>query len=422
MHHGEVLGGAPTSLLNTILGLKELGEVEIKVLCVNDEMKRFFQEKADVEVGDISYPCKAIGKALIGWTNFYSRNTWLDIFKELIRIRSIINIQAEQLKQENPDIIHLNSAILFVTALAARKLHVPVIWHVREILHGGRFNVRKMFAGWFIRKFADKVIAISPADAKSLGKDAYHNVEVVYNFVDFSKFDSSLYDQREQKAKFGVRHDEKLVVSLGGFSWRKGTLELLEAMKHVNGKVKLIINRPDTNIGKKEFSKIGKKGLSKFKNMKLAVEDVLSHIGLKRFRRSEYMYRISKALGDLKNNNVMFTGPLDEVVPLLAACDLLAAPHTIAHFSRPVFEAWTMKKPVIAFDMPGISENIDDDNDGIVVKTDSSKALGKAINSIINNETQLKKMGEEGYSRADTYFRLERNVAKIWSIYQELVR
>ena len=81
-----------------------------------------------------------------------------------------------------------------------------------------------------------------------------------------------------------------------------------------------------------------------------------------------------------------------------------------------------MKKPVIAFDMLGIAENIDDGIDGIVVKEKSPKALGQAVNSIINDEIRLKKMGAEGYKKADKYFRLDRNVAKIWSIYQELIQ
>ncbi len=411
VHHGEVMGGAPVSLLNMILGLKKTPDINMKVLCVNDTMKNFFQEKGNIKVGDIHYPCKILGKVLIGWGNLFNWQTFLMALMEIARIRSSINIQYEQLKKENPDIIHLNSSILFTTAIAARKLHIPVVWHIREILQGSRINFRKMFAGWLIKRFADKVIAISPSEANSLGKDTYHNIEVVYNFVDFSKFDSSLYGPLKEKSKFNIKTNERLIISLGGLSWRKGTLELIEAMEFTQSNVRLII--AGSGIPRPY-------PLSLVKKLKIYMEDLLVKSGLKIFRRCEYNYRVLKALNKLKKNKVVFTGPLDNIRHLIAACDLLASPHTFPHFSRPIFEAWAMKKPVIAFNMPGISENIDNGIDGVLVKNTTGEALGEAINVIINNSMLLKKMGKDGYKKSYKRFRSEVNILKVLNIYKEL--
>ncbi len=413
VHHGEVIGGAPVSLLNTILALKEHADVEIKVLCVNESMKSFFQEKGEIDVGDIHFPCKMIGKVLIGWASLFERQNLRITFEEIFRIRTSIRKQCEQLKQEQPDIIHLNSAILFTTAIAAKRLHIPIVWHVREVLHGSSWNLRKFFAGWCIKTFADKVVAISPGEAGSLGKDTKHNIEVVYNFVDFSKFAPSLYNKVEEQKQFDVKSGEKLIAFLGGISWRKGSLELLEAMSYVHHNVKLVI------AGSERVSR-KRKGRSRIKRIKLFTEDILVRVGLKRFRRWDYHVRVANALRQLEHDRIVFTGPLHDVRPLLAVCDLLASPHTFSHSSRPIFEAWAMKKPVIAFDIPGISEYINNGIDGILVKKMTAKALAEAINAVIDNEVLLRSLGEQGYKKSYTYFRKEANIPKIWEIYQEL--
>ena len=411
VHHGEVIGGAPVSLLNMILELKKNPDISMKVLCVKETMKDFFQEKANIDVGDIHYPCNILGKVIIGWGNLFNRQTFLMALMEITRIRSSIKIQCKQLKKENPDIIHLNSSILFTTAIAARRLHIPIVWHVREILQGGRFNFRRIFAGWLIKRFADKVIAISPSEANSLGKDTYHNIEVVYNFVDFSKFDSSLYDPLKEKSKLGIKADERLIIGLGGVSWRKGTLELIEAMEFTQINVRLIIAGSDMPRAYP---------ISIVRELRVFMEDLLVKSGLKKFRRCEYNYRVLNALNKLKKNKVVFTGPLDDVRYLIATCDLLTSTHTFPHSSRPIFEAWAMKKPVIAFKMPGIIENIDNGIDGVLVKNTTGEALGEAINVIINNSMLLKKMGKDGYKKSYKRFRSEVNILKVLNIYKEL--
>lgn len=412
IHHGEVLGGAPVSLLNTILALKESGEVEIKVLCVNDAMKHFFREHGQVEVGDLDPPCKILGKVLIGWASLFERQNLRLLFKELRQLPASIRIQREQLSLENPELIHLNSAILFTTAWAAKALHIPLVWHIREIVQGGGFNLRKRLAGWFIRRYAERVIAISPGEAHSLGQDRENKVKVVYNFVDFVQFDRSQYDTAAERKRLAIKEHEKVIVFLGGISWRKGSLEMLEAMQTVASHVKLVI------AGSAEIPR--KTRLSRKARILLILEDLFSTLGNCRFRRVAYPYRVFQAFRQLEPERIIFTGELKNVLPLLAAADLVASPHTFPHSSRPIFEAWAMQKPVMAFDIPGISEYIEHERDGILVTEKTGSALAEAINRVIDNETLLQRMGENGYKKAYTYFRKDVNIAEIRKIYQEL--
>lgn len=411
IHHGNVIGGSQVSLLNTILGLKQIDDIDFKVLCFNEKMKSFFKEKADVETGDIFNPCLILGRALIGWNNIFDKQTFKMILEEIKLFPTSIKIQTEQLRKEKPDIIHLNSSILFTTALAAKRLNIPIVWHVREVLYGSSYNIRKIFAGWLIRKFADKVIAISPSEAKSLGKDETQKVDVVFNFVDFTKFDYQKYNNLKEKEKLKIKPDEKLIISLGGLSWRKGTLELLKAMKYTGKNIKLII----------AGDYLTKNTISKKRLLNVCIENILVKLRVKKTYTKEYLYRVEKAFEALPSGKAHFIGPLTDVIPLIAACDLLASPHTFPHFSRPIFEAGAMKKPVIAFDIEGISENIDHDIDGILVKKISEKALAEGINNYISQSDKLREMGEKGFEKAYKLFRRDLNVIKIFTTYQNLL-
>ena len=127
------------------------------------------------------------------------------------------------------------------------------------------------------------------------------------------------------------------------------------------------------------------------------------------------------AIERIDQKKIIFLGSLKDVVPLLSACDVLVFAGTTPHFPRPIYEAWAMKKPVIAFDMDGITQNIDDGVDGIIVRKNNGKSLGEAVSLLLNSEDQMRKMGENGYEKAQQRFRSDRNVPKIMGIYKQIL-
>lgn len=411
IHHGQVLGGAPKSLLNTILGLKKISDCDIKVLCAHKEMKPFFKENAGVEVGDIYDPCLVLGRVLIGYSSIFNLATLKRLLSEIANLRKSIDTQSRQLKEEAPDIIHLNSSILFTTAIAIKKNNIPIVWHIREMFPGTRMNIRNILVGKFIRNTADKVIAIGISEAKNLGGG--DKVEVINNSIDFSKFNNQLYNREEERRKYGIERNQKLIVFLGGVQPRKGGLELIEAMLHTSDFTKLIIAGSD---------KVESGNISYFEQVGLWIENLLFKAGACKYLKYKYNYRISKALSKLKSDKVVFIGLINDVVPLLSACDLLVIPFIFPHSARPLFEAWAMKKPVVAFDVKGVRENIDDGKDGLLVKKKTGKELARAINLLLENDNLIKKMGDEGYKKAYERFRQEANSKKILDIYEQILK
>ncbi len=390
IHHGKVLGGAPVSLLNTIKGLEKLGCKNMKILFAHKDMKPFFKQNCQAGSGDLYNPCLYLGRVLIGWAKLTPKKIFL-LIRETILLPFSVYRQYRIFKKEDPAIIHLNSSILFSSAIAAKISGCIVVWHIREILLEKRFAFRKKFAGWLIRKLADKVIAISYAEAKSVGSREGDNVEVVFNFLDFTKFDYKKFNQEEEKRKLGFKDEDKIVLCLSNLSPRKGTLEIIQSLNYLKENIYILL----VGISREDLKKKSSPG--------------------------SYSHQVFKSLCETEEKKVIFYGFQEEIIKYIAACDLLIAPWTSPHFARPVFEAWAMKKGVIAFDIPGISENIDNGKNGVLVKDRSGKSLAEAINNIIFSSDKLNKMGEEGYKKADKFFRQEVNVKKIYNLYKDLL-
>lgn len=419
VHHGSfIAGGASISLINTVKGLLAHGGVTIKVLTPYQCIVDYFRETLKVEADIIPDLNKIIGKTLIGFSRITNIRTLVAVARETVSLPKTVLAQYRKIKLESPDIVHLNSSILYDVAIAARLAGVKVVWHVREIISGGKYNLRKVLAGYLIREMADKVIAISPFNAEQLGRDPDRKVRVIYNFVDFSVFDPARYDQAAEKERLGVLGNVKLIVSLGGVSFRKGTLELIEAMRYAGGGVQLLfagipLERRSAEPGVR----------ARIRSALLKVENIAIDIGLIN-RGNSYFYmdrvRIAMEKNDIRDKNIRFIGEIPNVAPLLAACDLLVFAGTTPQFPRPIYEAWAMKRPVVAFDIDGVRQNLEHQVDGILVKERTAEALGSALNAVLASPDRMREMADKGYIKSERRFRLERNVSQIMETYREV--
>ena len=102
--------------------------------------------------------------------------------------------------------------------------------------------------------------------------------------------------------------------------------------------------------------------------------------------------------------DVVFTGYLDDwtVRCLLKAADVLVVPSIYEPFGIVALEAMAAMAPVVASDVGGISEIIDND-EGVKVPPDNSEALANGIIKVLHtDETDVKEMVERGYRKASS--------------------
>lgn len=103
---------------------------------------------------------------------------------------------------------------------------------------------------------------------------------------------------------------------------------------------------------------------------------------------------------------VQFLGwiPDSEYVRLLNASDVVVIPSRNEPFGLVLLEAWSAEKCVVATDVGGLSENIDNFRDAIkVYPTPDSVAWG--INFLFNDRTNISSIGKEGRKKVERLFK-----------------
>lgn len=410
VHHGSEIGGAPVSLAALIKRLQTDPTVAMTIYCVYPGIQAFFKAETNARVEAINNPGLILGRVLIGYASLSNPMTAMQTVKDLLLLPSRIYQQYKVFTELHDTIVHLNSSILFGSAIAAKLAGRKLVWHIREMPTGGKYAVRRWLVGWFIRRVADEVIAISPAEKWLIGGQNDPKVKVVYNFLKDAQRAPSQDDQVIPRARETFE-----VLSLGGISPRKGTAELLEAMSHIRCQAHLTIAGSGT-IAPLPSSKLPMALL----RTSLFVEDRLINWKLKTHRTWHYSERCALLFRAAPADRVRFVGKLNDVHGVLTTCDALIFAGTTPHFPRPIYEAWLHHKPVLAFDMPGVSENIDEGKDGKLVSPCTGLALAKAIDWLADNPSSAQQFGQEGYKKAQTRFSETQNVSAIKMVYDRL--
>ena len=399
MHHGSGIGGAPLSLLYLIEKLDK-EKYDPLVLCVSNgpHVDLFRQNGIPV----------IIDKSLEIFD--HSEVGWRELSKFYVTIWETINLIPTYFKAKkifktiHPDIIHLNTSCLFMFAKAAKalKADIKVVSHIREPIAEGYFGIRKKFVQKMNHKYVDAFIPIDNYSASTLiQNDAY--IKVVYNFVDFTKFDINLKSNilRDQ---YNLSNEDKLVILLGGVTQIKGTREFIKAAKNI------LKNKRDYY-----FFIIGR--YPEEKKIK-SIKDVMKFPIRKIAGLDKYWKEVLKETDNMTHTNIIFTGVRMDIPECIASSDLLVFPSTVPHFGRPLIEASAMGKPVVGSNLGGPNELIEDGETGLLVPTKNPKALADAIQKICENPELAGKMGAMGYKLAKERFDAEKNAKATFEVYE----
>lgn len=113
-----------------------------------------------------------------------------------------------------------------------------------------------------------------------------------------------------------------------------------------------------------------------------------------------------KELEDLcKRNNitpyVLFTGNIDllTLIKWYSVADLFVLPSLSEGRPTVIYEAMSCEVPIIATDVGGVSEQIKNDYNGLVIESKNSKLLADKINYLLENDDLRKYMGKNGRKR-----------------------
>ena len=112
----------------------------------------------------------------------------------------------------------------------------------------------------------------------------------------------------------------------------------------------------------------------------------------------------------ISNIDILESVPRSEMPALMAQCDALLVhlrPHPVFDMVIPskLFDAAAMGKPVLA-GLSGVAADLVQDNDfGVVFQQDNALALVDACNSILSDESRMRRLGQNGREFAQKYSR-----------------
>lgn len=286
-------------------------------------------------------------------------------------ILSIIEIR-NTIKQY--DIVYCNSKkAVFVGILASLFTHQKFIVHVRDIMNASSIStIQKIVYKLLINLKKPIIIANSNATKSALIQIGIRpEITVIYNGI------TPPIIKNKQNRKF-------IVAMFSRISPWKGQKYFIEAIKMLNH-------------DKIEFWIVG---------------DAL-------FGEDVYKNEIVNLVNDYKlSNRIKFIGYVNNPLDYMQDIDVLILPSVSPEpFGRVVIEAMFLKKVVIATNMGGVTEIIENEKSGFLVDPKNLvNELVKDILKVFNDRRLYHTIAENGYIRAIDNFTEERMIKQIKQI------
>lgn len=121
-------------------------------------------------------------------------------------------------------------------------------------------------------------------------------------------------------------------------------------------------------------------------------------------------------------NRVQFTGYLPEPAEALAKAQIFVLSSRSEAFPRSILEAMRAGLPVVASDVGGVREAVQDGTTGLLVPARDSGALARALERLIKNADDRQQLGAAGHQTFVERFSFERTLEATENLYVTLLK
>jgi glycosyltransferase involved in cell wall biosynthesis len=289
------------------------------------------------------------------------------------------------------DIIHYHDDVDFTFAKFTRKVNRPKIFHFHTLF---MYDFEKLlkknsksFKNYIINLFNsflsifDRIIVNSEfSKSLMLKTDSMQyppdKIAVVHNGVNTSVF-------RPRK----IQRSKNTILFVGRFEERKGIEMLLQSLKHIPQKARLVI------IGPKSHDDYEKKIISMIKQ-----------------ENSNGMHE------------VQYAGPKSpqELPGHYSAATVFVCPSLFEPFGITNIEAMACGTPVVASNRGGIPEIVENNRNGLLVEP-TPQELAKAVSKILGSKQLSAKLSAAGMRTVNAKFSIKEVANKLLAIYTETI-
>jgi len=300
------------------------------------------------------------------------------------------NFYAKQIalyaREHSIDMVHNNTAAVLEGIYLKRKLKLPLIWHVHEIIV--KPKAISDFINMLMGRYADKIVTVSQAVANHIKQSPFikdSQVEVIYNGVDNTVYYPM--DASSIREKFDIAQDALVIGMIGRVNAIKGQNDFIEAVEPLLEKNEQAVAFLAGGVFPGEEWRLEE--LDK----RIASSSVVSQI-----HRIDYYDKTS----ELYNMFDIF------VLPSIKPDSLPTV----------VLEAMACSKPVVGYNNGGIAEMVVDDKSGCLVKPNRPQELSNAISLLLDSSEKREKFGRVGYQRQKELFSLESYIKNFSELYK----
>lgn len=385
-HPTGAFGGASKSLLELLRSFPE-GSVQATIICPSGAAADRFRT-AGMKV----ITCAGLSS----WDNtrysHYRGLRWLVLLREIRLLAPSLKILSHTLRQNEFDIIHVNEiTILPIVAMATRHIKTPLIVHVRSLQNQNSSGlIYRALYRILLRTAA--IVAIDQTVARTLPLAL--PVNIIHNGI--------------RPAEGVIMHAEQgrpfRVALVGVLLHCKGVLEFVQAAR--------ICRDRGLNV---EFLLAGENprhlsGIRKwlFKRLNFA-HDVKAEV--------ETYIDVHK-LGSV----VKMLGFVGDVQNLYRRIDLLCFPSHLDAAGRPVFEAAFCGVPSLVAAVDPEPDTIVDNETGLCIEAGEPKAIADAIEYLIQNPNELRRLGSNARQLALKNFDILKNAGEMLALYENILK
>lgn len=375
-----IVGGAQENTLLTAAGQHKSGKYHVVLLCGPDEGPE----------GALYDQARAMGVKLVFLRSLVRP---INPLKDLLALFSLYRF----IKTERFDIVHTHSSKAGILGrFAARLAGVPVVVHTLHSLvfheyQGQLKNRLYIFLKRLCAPLTDHYISVCDAvtagalQAKVGSADRYTTIYSGIELSGFVTIGRSLTPQ-DAKIRLGLDPSKPVVGKVARLYHQKGHDYFLRAASRI------AVDHPDAVF--------------------LLVGDGILRASL---------FQMSKDLGIA--DRVVFAGRIDpsEIPVYMQAMDVVVHTSVREGIARVIPQAYAVGKPVVAFDLDGAPEVIQNGRTGFLIPAGSEPGIADAVLKLLRSSQLRAEMGQAGREIVMRLFPVEVMVEAIDAVYAMLL-
>jgi glycosyltransferase involved in cell wall biosynthesis len=189
--------------------------------------------------------------------------------------------------------------------------------------------------------------------------------------------------RRRIREEFALGNGDLLIGAVGRFVWQKGFIYFLQALPA------LIEDIPQAR-----FVLVGDGPLRQ------ELEGQAKSLGIQ--------------------DRLLLTGHRRDIRDIMAALDIMVIPSLLEGFPMVTLEAMAMQRPIVATAIDGITEQISDDIEGLLVPPRAPEALVQAIRRLATDPSYARSLGSRARKRVVADFSVQKMITETMKVYERL--